>query len=67
MRVVIDHDRCSGHGRCYELAPALFGDDDAGYGQTIGDGFVSAELEPAARSAAVGCPERAITLLEDAG
>ena len=28
MRVVIDTERCTGHGRCYSLAPAVFTDDD---------------------------------------
>lgn len=62
MRVTLDHDRCTGHGRCYVLAPALFVDDDAGYGQLVGDGEVPDELEELARKAAVGCPERAIAV-----
>ncbi len=32
MRVVIDHEACTGHGRCYTLAPDVFDSDDAGYG-----------------------------------
>ena len=31
---MIDATRCSGHGRCYDVAPALFTDDDRGYGQS---------------------------------
>jgi ferredoxin len=65
MRVVIDRDRCSGHGRCYTLASALFVDDDAGYGLTIADGSVGAELVADARRAATACPERAVRIVDD--
>jgi len=62
VRIVIDHDACSGHGRCYDLAPRLFTDDERGYGQVIGDGTLSeAEIEDAQR-AVLACPERAITI-----
>ena len=64
MHVSIDHDRCTGHGRCYVLAPELFADDDEGYGQVIGDGQVAPEQEEAARKAVASCPERAV-ILED--
>jgi ferredoxin len=60
MHVRIDHDRCTGHGRCYVLAPELFSDDDEGYGQVIGDGAVAADQMEAARQAAASCPERAV-------
>ncbi len=32
MRVVIDEERCTGHGRCYATAPEVFAADDDGYG-----------------------------------
>ena len=60
MKVQIDAERCQGHGRCYDLAPGLFGDDDEGYGQVLGDGTVPPDQEKDARLAAVNCPERAI-------
>jgi len=60
VKVQIDQERCQGHGRCYDLAPGLFGDDEEGYGQVLGDGTVSPEQERAARLAVVNCPERAI-------
>ena len=60
MKVQIDAERCQGHGRCYDLAPGLFGDDEEGYGQVLGDGIVPPELDRDARLAAVNCPERAI-------
>ena len=62
MRVVIDHDSCTGHGRCYALAPGLFVDDEAGYGQVIGDGVVSDDQLAAARTAVQSCPEQAVHL-----
>ena len=60
MKVQISAERCQGHGRCYDLAPDLFGDDDLGYGMVIGDGTVSPDQERAARLAVVNCPEHAI-------
>ncbi|RVX41654.1 ferredoxin [Nonomuraea polychroma] len=63
MKVKIDPERCQGHGRCYDLAPGLFGEDEEGYGQVVGDGVVPPEEEQAARLAAANCPERAIEIL----
>ena len=65
MKVRIDSERCQGHGRCYDLAPDLFGDDDEGFGQVLGDGAVPADRERDARLAAANCPERAIDLIEE--
>ena len=65
MKVHIDPERCQGHGRCYDLAPQLFGDDEEGYGQVLGDGVVPPGQEDAARRAVANCPERAIDLLEE--
>jgi ferredoxin len=67
VKVHIDSGRCQGHGRCYDLAPGLFGDDDEGYGQVLGDGIVPPGEEKAARLAVANCPERAIDLLEETG
>ena len=65
MKVQIDPVRCQGHGRCYDLAPGLFGADDEGYGKVLGDGSVAPDAEHDARLAALNCPERAIELLEE--
>ena len=62
MRVVIDHDRCTGHGRCYVVAAALFRDDDAGFGQVIGDGTVGGGRADEAQRAVLACPEQAVTI-----
>ena len=64
MKVQIDVGTCQGHGRCYDLAPALFGDDEEGYGKVLGDGVVPREKEDDARRAVFNCPERAIALIE---
>ena len=62
MRIVLDSERCQGHGRCYTIAPALFGYDDDGYAVLLVDGDVPAEQEEDARLAAANCPEYAITV-----
>ena len=62
MKVAIDSDRCTGHGRCFVLTPELFTDDERGYGQVIGDGTVSDSQREAAERAVRACPERAITV-----
>jgi ferredoxin len=62
MKITIDTDLCTGHGRCYALAPELFTDDESGFGQVLGDGTVPADLIEQARVAVRSCPERAISL-----
>jgi ferredoxin len=65
VKLQISTAACQGHGRCYDLAPGLFGEDDEGYGQVRGDGNVPPEHEREARLAVANCPERAIELLEE--
>jgi ferredoxin len=63
MKVRIDADLCTGHGRCYTLAPELFEpNDDDGYGLVIGDGTIRDDQRELAMKAVNNCPERAITL-----
>ena len=66
MKVQISSERCQGHGRCYDLAPDLFGDDDEGYGKVLGTGVVPPGKEREAHLAAANCPERAIDVLREA-
>ena len=66
MRLRIDPGLCQGHGRCYDLAPGLFGDDEEGYGKVLGDGTVPPAKQDDARRAVANCPERAIELVEEA-
>jgi ferredoxin len=65
MKVRINPELCQGHGRCYDLAPGLFGADDEGYGQVLGDGSVPREAGHDASLAELNCPEQAIELLEE--
>jgi ferredoxin len=60
MQLRIDAERCTGHGRCYSLAPDLFEPDDEGNGVVVGDGTVLPDQEDVARRAATNCPERAV-------
>jgi ferredoxin len=62
-RVRVDLDKCVGHGRCYVLAPEVFGEDERGY-CVISRAELPAELESAARLGADNCPEHAITVEE---
>lgn len=59
MRIEIDVETCTGHGRCYTVAPDLFEPDDEGRGVVL-RAEVPAEFEPQARSAVASCPERAV-------
>ncbi|MGH3275978.1 MAG: ferredoxin [Streptosporangiaceae bacterium] len=64
MKLHIDDGLCQGHGRCYDLTPDLFSDDEEGYGKVQGNGIVSPESEQEARRAVLNCPEHAIRLIE---
>ena len=63
MKLRIDEDACTGHGRCYVLAPELFEPDEYGHGSLLAT-EVPAGLADQARLAASNCPERAITVEE---
>jgi ferredoxin len=63
MRVAIDQGRCQGHGRCYEIAPEVFTDDESGYGSVLSPD-VPAALEAQAQAAVSACPERAILVTD---
>lgn len=65
MKVQINANSCQGHGRCYDLAADVFGEDDEGYGMVTGDGTVPPGREHDAHLAAANCPEQAIELTED--
>jgi ferredoxin len=61
VKIVLDSDRCTGHGRCYSLAPELFDSDDEGHSVVIA-AEVPAGLEGQARLAVDNCPETCISL-----
>jgi len=62
MRIRLDPAACQGHGRCYTLAPELFGADDEGNAVLLVTGEVPAGQQDDARLAADSCPEFAITI-----
>ena len=64
MKVVVDHSKCQGHGRCYDLSPEVFDADEDGYVVLNIPGDVPADLEAKARTAVNNCPERALSLGE---
>ena len=61
MKVFLDSTKCSGYGACADTCPSVFEIDEFGFGAIIGGGAVPAGDEEAARAAAAGCPENAIT------
>jgi ferredoxin len=63
MKVTIDSVACQGHGRCYEIAPDVFTDDDRGRGEVI-NADVPANLQDQVRRAVAACPEKAISFTE---
>ena len=66
MRIAIDAEQCTGHGRCYKLAPALLSPDEEGYVSIRGEAIdVPPDQAEFAEEAAGTCPEGAISLLED--
>lgn len=60
-RVSVDADLCTGHGRCYSLAPDVFDSDDVGHCVVLVEN-VSGEFESAAKTGQQNCPEQAINL-----
>ena len=61
-RLEIDPERCTGHGRCYDIAPGLFQADEYGHGQVVTGLTPDKFDEEQARDAVQACPENAIRL-----
>jgi ferredoxin len=59
--VSVDADRCTGHGRCYSLAPDVFDADEVGHSIVLVE-EVTGEREAHAVAGEQNCPEQAITL-----
>ena len=60
-KVSVDSELCTGHGRCYTLAPAVFDADDVGHCVVLTED-VSGESELQAKLGEQNCPEQAISL-----
>lgn len=61
MRIVLDPDACTGHGRCYALAPEVFAADDLGHCEVV-LASPPPEHEASARTAVASCPEDALRI-----
>ncbi len=65
MRVKIDGEHCTGHGRCAKYAPNVYKLDDDGYNADRGSEIdVPPGEEENAKRGMKSCPEQAITLVE---
>lgn len=60
-QVSVDPELCTGHGRCYSLAPEVFDADEIGHCVVLVED-VSGELEERAVVGEQNCPEQAITV-----
>jgi ferredoxin len=66
VRVKIDQELCTGHGRCQVLAGRVYKLDSNGYNIDRGKTLeIPPDLEAEARKGAKLCPERAIAILAD--
>lgn len=66
MKLKVDESLCSGHGRCWKFAPAVFSLDDAGFNTAVGQVVdVPPEEKENAGKAVRACPERAISQVEE--
>jgi ferredoxin len=64
VTLVVDPDRCQGHGRCALISPALFDMNDDGLAVVLDPEPTGAALADAER--AIGnCPEQAISRTGD--
>jgi ferredoxin len=63
VKIVLDAEHCTGHGRCYSLAPELFDSDEEGHSVVLTP-EVPAGQEGQARLAVENCPEGCISLVE---
>jgi ferredoxin len=66
MKITLDRDRCMGHGQCELFAPAVFqiGEDDVVEQLREIDANDRTDVE-AVRTAALNCPERVITVVDE--
>jgi ferredoxin len=64
MKVKVDGSICSGHGRCYRLAPEVYSPDAEGYNAARDSVLeIAPGLEAQAQIGITNCPEAAITLV----
>jgi ferredoxin len=64
-RIIHNRVRCQSIGVCEAMAPENFQFNDANEMTVVGDGTVSDEQLDQVREAVAGCPNEALTLLDD--
>ncbi len=64
MKVTLDTSVCTGHGRCYTLAPEVFDEDERGHCVLVLE-TLPEPLRASARAAVDACPEQALSLTRD--
>lgn len=64
-KIRVDLELCVGHGRCYEIAPEVFAEDDDRGHCKVRLEHVEGDQARAAIRAADNCPEGAIFVEED--
>lgn len=61
MKIRLDETVCSGHGRCYILAPEIFGEDERGH-CVLKLEEVPEDLQASAKTGVDNCPEQALLI-----
>jgi ferredoxin len=61
VKLRLDQQKCTGHGRCYVLGPDVFGEDDAGH-CVLRMTLVPPALADQAHAGEQNCPEGAIAI-----
>ena len=64
VKIIVDRQLCTGHGRCYTLSADLFEADEEGYTVLRHDGAIPPSLADQAEKAVIACPEGAIRLVD---
>lgn len=65
MRILVDHDTCTGHARCQQCCPEVFATDDTWGKVVLLLEEVPEPLQENARLAVNNCPEGALTIADD--
>jgi ferredoxin len=66
MKLFVDDAICTGHGRCYRLAPNILTYDEEGYVAIRGEPIeFPADQRELAEEIVATCPEEAISLSND--
>jgi ferredoxin len=64
MRLIVDATKCQGYGKCAEVCPEVFIQDEWGFARVESPEDVPPDLLASALAAREACPERAIRTME---